>query len=58
MPDISMCINKKCPMKNNCYRFTAKPNEYSQSYSDFKPNFLTGECDDFIANGPQAIDKR
>lgn len=34
MPDISMCSNKNCPLKDKCYRFTAKPNE-RQAYSDF-----------------------
>lgn len=31
MPDITMCDGKGCPLKQNCYRFTAKPNE-RQSY--------------------------
>jgi hypothetical protein len=37
MPDISMCKNIHCPLKETCYRFTAKPSEYIQSYSDFAP---------------------
>lgn len=32
MPDITMCIGRDCPKKNTCYRHTAFPNEYSQSY--------------------------
>lgn len=32
MPDISMCMGGDCPLKETCYRFTAKPNEYRQSY--------------------------
>ena len=35
MPDISMCQNKSCPKKCMCYRFTAKPSEYWQSYGAF-----------------------
>ena len=35
MPDISMCLNKKCPVKEQCYRFTAKSSDY-QSYSSFE----------------------
>lgn len=35
MPDITMCLNKKCSKKNKCYRFLAKPSQV-QSYSDFK----------------------
>ena len=34
MPDITMCITKTCPIKESCFRYTAKPNTY-QSYSDF-----------------------
>ena len=38
MPDISMCLNKECPLKDNCYRYVAKPSEFRQSYSEFKYN--------------------
>ncbi len=31
MADITMCGNESCPIKMNCYRYTATPNEY-QSY--------------------------
>lgn len=31
MPDISMCSNKKCKFKKDCYRFTAKPSEFMQT---------------------------
>lgn len=30
--DITQCEGKDCPFKETCYRFTAKPNEYRQSY--------------------------
>lgn len=32
MPDITMCGGAECPLKESCYRFTATPSEYSQSY--------------------------
>jgi len=32
MPDISMCEGKGCDVKNTCYRFTAKPSKFMQSY--------------------------
>ena len=32
MPDISMCAGGNCPKKQDCYRYTAKPSEYRQSY--------------------------
>lgn len=35
MPDISMCSNTECELKNECYRFKAKPNPYRQAYADF-----------------------
>lgn len=35
-PDISMCENTSCPSKETCYRFKAVPNEYRQSYMEFK----------------------
>ena len=34
MPDICKCLNKKCPKRKTCYRFTAKADEY-QSYAHF-----------------------
>lgn len=44
MPDISMCKNDTCPLKNTCYRFIATPNEYVQQYDDFKYDEKSG-CD-------------
>lgn len=32
MPDISMCKNEDCKDKDSCYRYTAKPDPYWQSY--------------------------
>lgn len=37
MPDISMCTGGDCPRKESCYRFTAKPSEYFQSYFQSPP---------------------
>jgi hypothetical protein len=45
MTDISKCLNKDCPLKEKCYRWTA-PASYYQSYADFKPD-ENGECEDF-----------
>lgn len=47
-----MCTNVRCPIRRNCYRFTAEPSEIVQSYNRFKP-IKTGSytaCDYFIAN--------
>ena len=32
MADITMCEGKGCDVKNTCYRFTAKPSKFMQSY--------------------------
>lgn len=37
MPDISMCANYNCPMKDKCYRYLAIPTDGYQSYADFTP---------------------
>lgn len=42
MPDISMCNNKECKVKENCYRYMAEPDEI-QSYCEFKPD--KSECE-------------
>ena len=41
MPDITMCQEDKCPRRNSCYRYTARPDQYWQSYFAKKP------CDDY-----------
>jgi len=46
--DITKCINTQCPLKENCYRWTAKADEYSQSYASFAPK--EWKCDYFISN--------
>jgi hypothetical protein len=43
MPDITMCKNKECSLRDKCYRFMSKPSMY-QSYADFKH----GSCEYFI----------
>jgi hypothetical protein len=36
MPDISMCIESKCPLSKTCYRFLATPST-PQWYSMYTP---------------------
>jgi len=56
MPDITMCKGTDCPQKENCYRFTANPNEYRQSYfmtppiKDSKCEYYWGENAENIWN--------
>jgi len=46
MPDIAMCANTECPLRNHCYRFRAVPSEY-QSYMAFAPD-ADGVCKSYI----------
>ena len=46
--DISLCRNTNCPLRNNCYRFTAKPDEFRQSYTNFSYNPITQSCHHFM----------
>ncbi|MHB8871827.1 MAG: hypothetical protein ACYC5G_05225 [Candidatus Doudnabacteria bacterium] len=46
MPDISMCNPKHCTIKKKCYRFTATPSEFWQSWFTEEPyNQQTKTCD-------------
>ena len=47
MPDISMCANKSCPKKLDCYRFTATPSDY-QYFAGFE--YKKGKCEHFWDN--------
>ena len=50
MVDIAMCLNKTCEIKDRCYRYRAKPNDFRQSYGCFKPKRISGVvvCDNHI----------
>ena len=50
MSDITLCTTKECPLRHQCLRATAEPNETYQSYSEFGPNKNDDEitCDGFI----------
>lgn len=37
MADITMCPGIGCVSKRECYRFTAKPNEFRQAYFNVAP---------------------
>lgn len=41
MPDISMCKNHMCALRQDCYRYTATPNEHWQAYCSFEPESPT-----------------
>lgn len=48
MTDITKCDNKKCKLKNDCYRFTAPNSLYCQSY--FRNNPCKIKNGKFICN--------
>ena len=45
-----MCLDKECYRKEECYRFTATPNEFRQSYADFKEIEQGKGCGYFMSN--------
>jgi hypothetical protein len=53
-PDISLCLGTDCPQKETCYRFTAKPNEYWQSYFSVPP-IKDGKCDMYWGDNSERI---
>ena len=56
MPDITMCEGKDCPLKETCYRYTAKPSEFRQSYFAEVPfNKEEKKCDHFWGENQEAI---
>lgn len=52
MPDITMCKGRDCPLRESCYRYTATPSEYRQSYFVTDPIELRDDddCDYWIDN--------
>jgi len=46
MPDISMCKGGSCPLRLNCYRYTAKVEELGQSYFSDPPYKVSMMLDD------------
>jgi len=49
MADITMCSNKECPLREECYRAMAAESKYRQAYSYFKYMIVDGkpECEFF-----------
>jgi hypothetical protein len=46
MTDICKCKGTDCPLKETCYRFTAKSDDFYQSYF-VDPPIKDGKCDMF-----------
>lgn len=54
MPDITMCPGTNCPQREKCYRFTAKPSEYMQSYFMEAP-IKDGKCEYYWGENAESI---
>ena len=50
MPDITMCPGQDCPMKERCYRSTATPSDWRQTYFLGIPLKEDKTCDYFWDN--------
>jgi len=55
MPDITMCQGRDCPKREECYRYTAKPDPLRQSYAAF--DMEEGECEYFYARVGDKLDE-
>jgi hypothetical protein len=48
MSDISKCEGTNCPLKETCFRFKAKSNEFRQSYLTEVPyDHENNSCDEY-----------
>ena len=56
MADITMCTGEGCEARVTCYRFTAKPNEYRQSYFMEVPD-INGGCPYYINHNYETKNK-
>jgi hypothetical protein len=54
MPDITMCPGHDCPLKEKCYRYTAKPCEFRQSYF-MSPPYKDGKCDHYWEETQESV---
>jgi hypothetical protein len=55
MPDITMCPGDGCTKKDTCYRHTAEPNPYRQSWF-FESPWEDGNCVEYIkASRPKKV---
>ena len=53
-PDITMCKGTNCPYKESCYRYTAEPSEFMQSYF-IEPPIKDGTCKMYWGDNAEAI---
>jgi hypothetical protein len=53
-----MCSSNTCPLKESCYRFTATPSPYRQTYADFQYDEEIKSCDYYWNNKKYEDEKR
>jgi hypothetical protein len=56
MPDIAKCWGRECPVKEKCFRFTAKPSERQTYFAN--PPMRDGKCDFFWGDTQESIMKQ
>lgn len=54
MADITMCASENCPRKQECYRTTAKPDNW-QSWSDFGSVCNEKNCFEYLIKTKEDI---
>jgi len=54
MADITKCNGEGCSIKDSCYRFIVKANEYYQSYF-VEPPINNGKCEMYWGENAQFI---
>ena len=57
MPDITMCNGTGCPRKDSCYRHTAVPSEYRQSFFMNPPLKEDGSCEYYWVREGQKVNR-
>lgn len=49
-----MCLGNDCPKKESCYRYTATPSKFRQSYFA-EPPIKDGKCDYYWGENSESI---
>lgn len=53
MADITKCRGDGCPIKEECYRYTAKDNSYQDYFTEVP--FIEGKCDMYWGENAEYI---
>jgi hypothetical protein len=60
MPDITMCVGTGCPLKEKCYRFVAKADDYQSYFAEPPLEVKDGvaKCDHYWGDDAQSVWKQ